>query len=464
VADVVAAFAIDDAGAVEATNRVTDGLNRVGAVGGGAARELEHEWNRSGAAFVARMISMRQIAAAVLGTFTVSGAILWFKGLVSESLKLAGVWDQIGASMTVANRNMAMFLNEFPAFKNFTDRIPELFQKMGAFFGTLFSAAGFKAFINDILNGTEEFDQMMAARLARIKAQTATEMARAWLGLPSAEDLASINENIHNALNLIGNDFLKGATNAAQFTAEVSTVISKLVKAGLVNDAWQVAGLAMGTLEHKLGTHGAAVHVLYEEYLRLRKSLVDAGATAEQIKGFDVLEKEIIRAHDWAAAMQEVFQQLGTSMGQTLAQGIFEGGLTLKNALAGILRDLARLAIVKALESTAVGILASTPWGQVSGLGDPAPYFIAAGVWGEIAGIATAAALAVGGRGSLAGRSGGSGGAGGGGFSAPAVAGSGMNQTINIVIEGPIDSEQRVRDITSQIAAALRSGSAGGSF
>lgn len=124
---------------------------------------------------------------------------------------------------------------------------------------------------------------------------------------------------------------------------------------------------------------------------------------------------------------------IGTAgIGNALAEGAISGRKAMKEALAGMLKDMARMLMVRAIESLAVGILASTPYGQMLGLGPPEPYFAAAAKFaagGLAAGVAARAIGSSAGGGSSRGGSGG-----GRGADSGMAARGGSN--ITIIVQG----------------------------
>jgi hypothetical protein len=97
------------------------------------------------------------------------------------------------------------------------------------------------------------------------------------------------------------------------------------------------------------------------------------------------LNEEMVAASEKAAKL-EVMQAIAQGFAGAIADAFFESGNSLREAIGSMLKDLAKLFLVKAIENTALGIMASTPWGRAF-LGEPAPYFKAAAVFGIAAAL-----------------------------------------------------------------------------
>lgn len=150
-------------------------------------------------------------------------------------------------------------------------------------------------------------------------------------------------------------------------------------------------------------------------------------------------------------------QEVGASVGQELAQAFLEGGVSLREALAQVLKQVAIALFVKAGEYFALGLAALTPWGAAT-LG-PAPlYFKAAGAFAAAGAAVGAFGIGVGGRGAA--RSGGGASA---GASATALGGGGTSQTIYLTIEGNA-THDLIDQAIDLISTRLRDGVSGGNF
>lgn len=158
------------------------------------------------------------------------------------------------------------------------------------------------------------------------------------------------------------------------------------------------------------------------------------GEMNERIKE---MQEELVKLAE-AMTKVDIFQSAAIGFAQVIAESFSSSSKTMRRALHDMLADLAKMYFVKAIENVALGIMASTPWGQTAGLGDPAPYFASAKLWGLAAVAAGSASAAIGGGGG----GGGSRGGGGGGGLASAAAGRG-GPNVTIVINGSLMGTNR---------------------
>jgi hypothetical protein len=146
---------------------------------------------------------------------------------------------------------------------------------------------------------------------------------------------------------------------------------------------------------------------------------------------FDFLQQ----GADKTNVAMDAFTVASSGIGNALAEGVISGQAAMKQAIAGMLADLSRMFFVRSIESLAVGILASTPYGQALGLGPPSTYYAASAEFAGAAILAGGAARAIGGGGGGGGAHGG--GHGGGGGTRFTGAGSGGGTSIVVNLNGP---------------------------
>lgn len=359
--------------------------------------------------------------------------------------------------------------------------------------------------IYDITGATDQFQKS----LEKIRGEVGAQEVQDFLGLPTPQEIQRIVSGVSAALGVLSRAFLSGresltlfssqfekmlqeldkigkgqgplaskvivdfdlavqqafehgAIAASQFIAAEDRIIKRFIAMGDTAGAIIQADVAMDRLYAGFSQGKVRADQLWGAYERFRQQLLDSGATNKAIANFDRLNEHLIRTHDLAVALKEGMDLAASSIGDSLSKALFEGGITLKQAIAIMLRDLARLYIVKSLESLATGILASTPWGQMLGLGPPHPYFIAAEIYGALAGMASAAAIIVGGRGNLSGSSGGSQGTASG--TTAAVSAAPQRPTVLVQVDTLIGEAAWVRRLIDQIQQQLRFGAAGGTF
>lgn len=424
--------------AEQATTRFGGGLSTAS----GFSEQLEH-----------RMFSLRFAAHALLGTFTLAGLILEFKALIDEAAKLDRAFARNKAGAEIFNQTLAEGIAHLPLLGDAIAHWGDVLLTFSAQLKTLADSHYWKLLWSEGKGAAEDYFLTVAAGM---RAQRDLQMVRDFLGLPKpqevAQTLASVQqamgeitktfeagrspvafyasevEKLLGMLDKIGKEngpaaiaaldkfgvalqdaFRLGRASAIEFIADQEKIIDRFSKMGEIGKATSQATIAMDEMTQGFQRGAVRGDQLWAAYERLRASLIKGGATNAAIAEFDNLNRHLLKVHDTVVALQEGMQLMARSLGDNISKAIFEGGVTMKQALAEMFRDLARLYIVKSLESLATGILASTPWGQMLGLGNPGPYYLAAEVYGALAGMAGAAALAVGGRGSLTGASSGAG-------------------------------------------------------
>lgn len=163
--------------------------------------------------------------------------------------------------------------------------------------------------------------------------------------------------------------------------------------------------------------------------------------------------EDITEQIQFQQSVLEAFSIASSAFANAVASAFFDAGVGMKKAMASMLRDMARIFLVRSIESLATGILASTPYGQAMGLGNPSPYFAAAKLFGGLAALAGGAARAIGGGGEA--RSHG----GGGAIGASGSAGGDRIQNVNLTVHGFVGDEDA---LARQVAKMLRTAASDG--
>ena len=232
--------------------------------------------------------------------------------------------------------------------------------------------------------------------------------------------------------------------------------------AALLREQWHGGGMELqmyltGIANLKEGLEALqlpaeAVAQIMENFGFTVEEIVSSGDLHELSAGID----EVTQNLTFQMAQMEAFQAISSGFANAVASAFFDAGVGMKKAIASMLRDLARVFLIKSLENLAIGIMASTPWGAAMGLGPPAPYFKAAGLFAGLAVAAGAAGAAIGGGG---GRESAGVGGGGGGL----AAGGQRGQTVTVVVHGSLlgvgGEDALARDLARLINTAESDGS-----
>ena len=277
-----------------------------------------------------------------------------------------------------------------------------------------------------------------------------------FLGLPSPEAIEDYNRVVHFGLNRLGADFTAGRINAVQFGNSLSLVVKAAIGSGGVQDALEIASRGMGTLESVLGTQGDAVRVLYLEYVRLRQALIEAGATAEQIKAFERLTGAQVR---FVGSLREAMRGLAETL--TPAKLAFDSIMVAVNAFVGAMVQWAQggtLTMRQFFSTMLIGIGQSLlAWGALAVVAAAFGYGpgAAAGWIAIAAGVAALAAARALGGGSGQASSSGSGATAAAGTAAP----SRGSRTTHFTLEGSViglglSKDDFVRWVNEQLALA----------
>jgi hypothetical protein len=152
--------------------------------------------------------------------------------------------------------------------------------------------------------------------------------------------------------------------------------------------------IAMDTLMKRAEAAGFTMEQLKEVFGEFVKNL-----DVEKLTAFEEGMLRLSESLSLGGAAVEAIQIGAAGAANVLAQALLEGGVSLREAITQILKDLARLFLTYGFLFLALGIAAKTPWGRFLDPTGGKHFFKASAIMFAGAAIAAAASAALGGRG-----------------------------------------------------------------
>jgi len=279
---------------------------------------------------------------------------------------------------------------------------------------------------------------------------------------PAADALAGLKLN-GTSLDLGINALLKETTGGSfsedlQKLNLLQVALAELQASGQHGEEFQnninriVA--AISTLQQSMGGDlGSFMSSFFavDEDQQARFNEAMTAATTKVQEGWLQIEESVTAGQ---AAFQAMNDAIGT-LGGVLAETFVTGRGHVKQAIAGMLKDMSRLFFTYALANLAMAAMATTGAGAALLQGTPAQFAQAAGLFFAAGAAAGVASRALGGGQAAAARTGGRGGGGGNG------GGGRGTQNITVVIQGSVDNPDAfARKIAKRLATATADGAA----
>lgn len=458
--EVIATLDLDDAPALAGQKRLGAGFQVLEGGSQKTARAFGSHWSESDKQvsgvlghLEGRFFSLRHIAAATLGAFTIGSAILGIKTFLGQLITSLDITNQIGNSFQAIKQTLFDSAAAIPGLANFFSKtLPDFILRLAATLDLAWQ--NLKNLISHPLSyeklGGGALDKLFK-KMKDIRERITVEE---FLGLPKPEEIKKFHALFEEAVRFLDNAFIKGTINADRYIKSLNKIVDAALGAGNLTDALFAASNGMIVLTQKMGLHREAVGRLHDEYLKLRDAMMAAGASPDQLHRFDEINKSLIFAAAKADILKLSFEAMGQVMTSALVSWAEGGVLSLRKFFSSLLIMVGQsllaygaLAIVKGYftynkEEIAVGLVA-----------------IGAGI------AALAAARAIGGGATSAGRSGS-----GGGAAAGVSGGSGQtgaSQVFNFTFEGPVlggSTDALMRTITMGVKKALKDGVGGGTL
>lgn len=188
------------------------------------------------------------------------------------------------------------------------------------------------------------------------------------MGVPSAAEVARRTAEINVALASLSMSAETGRVPLQFYAEAVSNIMNEM----------EALGFSTGEINSRLREFGIEVVQAANQTPTFLQSL------AELLEGMNT-------AQTAAQMMVQTFQALGNA----IATALLDSGVTMRQAVVEVLKQLARMAIIYALMFTAAGIVASTGYGAAILGGSPAQFFKAAAAFAAVAVAAGVAAKVI---------------------------------------------------------------------
>lgn len=403
---VLAELDLEEGPLLEAQARSREGFVALEGGASQSARRMSREWDRTGSLFVNRMFSMRQAMIALLGGFTIGGVILSLRNFAAEIVKSAEGFETFSRVSDDASRRLARFaadaLNVSDLLRGMTewlDRIVFLVEKLpeeriGRVVGFLFGQTNLGQLLKVIDAAGDLIDKMA--------------------GRPPVGEI------------------VKAVPVSAREFKELIDITQPLIDAG----EFMETTLVPSTREWVAALRNAA-----DEAQRLRLVWFDLISETARVTEEDI--GDIATAVERASATYESFGVVASSALEAISAAAAAGVVSQTAAARIAMGILAIEAILKGKIELAEAVAAAARFD-----------FASATLHGVAAGLYFAAA-AFHAKGAIAGPSGGSGGFGrstGQNFAQAAPTRS--SQSFTIIIEGNVDSDERIRQIMESLRTA----------
>lgn len=310
----------------------------------------------------------------------------------------------------------------------FTHRMFNMRTAAMAFLGG-FTVAGailvFKGFVEDVAQGNKHFKELAAS--GKVFYETILGIVK------DSPILSALFENIGKFIIIAASqlkvmathwkEFFTGALGDKEFSRMVDEQIQKLIKRrnelmAPVKPQFLTVMTASWAEFNDAGKDAWKTWTNFRDLMNENSKII-VEDLAPIIDHLDLLQEKL-------ALVQEV----GSAVGQALAQAFLEGGESLREALAKVLKQVAMSLFIKAGEYFALGLAALTPWGAAT-LGPAPMYFKAAGAFAAAGAAVGAFGIGVGGRGAAH--------SGAGGASGQAATAGGP--TYNISVYGAVGND-----------------------
>ena len=236
-----------------------------------------------------------------------------------------------------------------------------------------------------------------------------------------------------------------------------------------VTEAIDKARKALAVFEGVIATNPKLTALMNQGIDNLIRKLLSLKLTAEEVaealgiafakpeKTFDDMIASMAGSMDKATILFNMFQTAARGVANAIAQALLEGGVSMKQAIIGILKDMARMMITYAVMWLAFAAMATTKVGAILLGGTPAMFLKGALLMFVAAAAAGAASAALGGRG--AGSESASGNVPEG---APGSQGTRTNPIVTVNVDGFVGNENELaRSIAKALATATADGAVG---
>ena len=213
------------------------------------------------------------------------------------------------------------------------------------------------------------------------------------LGIASPEDLAAELAGIEDAMNSLASFEIFSGIDDLTFGLEDSTLAAERYS------------IAIDNIESSLDRLGFTAEEIMKIFTEF--GLHATGVTEKVTKSFKELVEDWVKNLSKAQAAFDLFQAALVGIGNAIADAFLEEGVSMKQAIADMLKTIARMAIVYAVLFAAAGVAASTGFGGAVLAGSPGQFFAAAALFAAVGAAAGLASKALGGGSESRGRGGG---------------------------------------------------------